>query len=309
MRKTMRAVCEHGISPYARLLLVYYCERANGDGVSWYANDTIMEDLDISRPSFYRARGELVAAGLLVDRPDGRKHEVQVYPDDSGQKMRLIQSKNETDSGQNLRQGQSNSETSESKIETAESKIETAYRCINSSRTVQELINELGKPTAKSQVLGTLAEAWKHLCAAVPALKPPRASLTPCGLPPAEERDLAHGFADAQAMGYQPSDVAALADWVKAGKIAMRASPRQWLCKNLCTALADAETWRKAGKPSASASRSPPRPDAVTTSKTKEVKITNDREGLRKLGIEVSDRVVHGKDPGSASDPGDATGF
>ena len=156
--------------------------------------------------------------------------------------------------------------------------------------------------------VGILSVSWKKLSSACAILRTPRASLTPCGLPPAEERALASSFAEAQTMGYQPSDVEALADWVNAGKISMRASPRMWLCQNLCTALADAEAWRKSGREGPGKGRAPPRQDQLTTSKTQVTREIRGVEGLRAIGINVPEGAIeHG--PASESDGGNDKPF
>ncbi len=137
---------------------------------------------------------------------------------------------------------------------------------------------EAGKPSAAAasaragDAPQTLAEAWKALCKACPALRPAKEWASPTGLNPSEEGALGRQWVEAQRTGYKPADIVALADWVKAGFIAMRSSPREYLCRNLCTALVDAETWRADGMPERGAANPGKSKRIGTTSAAAEVK-------------------------------------
>lgn len=103
-----------------------------------------------------------------------------------------------------------------------------------------------GHPPGETMLSGTLYQAFRVLCEKAPSIRPPRAFLTPSGLHESEERALAKAWVEAKG-AYSLADVVAVADYVNAGNLARRSSPRQWLCQNLGTALQDAEQWRKDG--------------------------------------------------------------
>lgn len=123
----------------------------------------------------------------------------------------------------------------------------------------------------------TLPEAWKALCKACPALRPSKDWGSPTGLNPNEEGALARQWIDAEKAGYTLDSIVRLAPWVKAGFISMRSSPREYLCRSLCTALVDADKWRSEGSPERSAQRTGSK-RIGTTSATAEVKTLTGEE-------------------------------
>lgn len=127
-----------------------------------------------------------------------------------------------------------------------------------------------------------LEDAWKALTALCPKLRPAKDWASSTGLNPSEEGALGRQWVDAQQAGYTLADIVGLADWIKgSGALAMRASPREYLCRNLSTALDDAAKWRADGQPERGASSSGVNPRRVgTTSTTREVK-TWDEAALR----------------------------
>ena len=53
------------LSARAKLVLVYLHERANKDGESWYAINTMAKDLSLSRSTIKRALAELIRQGRV----------------------------------------------------------------------------------------------------------------------------------------------------------------------------------------------------------------------------------------------------
>lgn len=53
------------LSAKARLVLVYLHDRANKDGESWYAINTMAKDLSLSRSTIKRALAELIRQGRV----------------------------------------------------------------------------------------------------------------------------------------------------------------------------------------------------------------------------------------------------
>lgn len=94
----------------------------------------------------------------------------------------------------------------------------------------------------------SIGPVWRALVSEVPSLAPPKAYATTTGLNPNEEGPLSRGYNDSRGAGYRAADIVGLADWIKAGGLRSRASPREYICRNLCTCLDDAQKWRDAGK-------------------------------------------------------------
>ena len=61
------------LSAKAKQVLVYLHDRANKDGESWYAINTIAKDLSLSRSTIKRALAELYKASLLTKEPRHRQ--------------------------------------------------------------------------------------------------------------------------------------------------------------------------------------------------------------------------------------------
>lgn len=57
------------LSGKAKLVLLYLHDRANQKGESWYAINTIAQNLSLSRSTVKRAIAELVCRGLLRIQP------------------------------------------------------------------------------------------------------------------------------------------------------------------------------------------------------------------------------------------------
>ena len=53
------------LSARAKLVLVYLHDRANKDGESWYAINTMAKDLSLSRSTIKRALAELIRQGRV----------------------------------------------------------------------------------------------------------------------------------------------------------------------------------------------------------------------------------------------------
>lgn len=53
------------LSAKAKLVLLYLHDRANKDGESWYAINTMARDLSLSRSTIKRALAELIRQGRL----------------------------------------------------------------------------------------------------------------------------------------------------------------------------------------------------------------------------------------------------
>lgn len=115
-----------------------------------------------------------------------------------------------------------------------------------------------GPPAPTMVEPASIGPAWQALVAKVPSLAPPRAYATATGLNPNEEGPLSRGYEASRSAGYKASDIVALEDWITEGGLRTRTSPREYLCRNLCTALDDAQKWREAGKPPLGRERSPP---------------------------------------------------
>ena len=62
------------LSAKAKQVLVYLHDRANKDGESWYAINTMAKDLSLSRSTIKRALAELYRARLLTKEPRRRQN-------------------------------------------------------------------------------------------------------------------------------------------------------------------------------------------------------------------------------------------
>ena len=62
------------LSAKAKQVLVYLHDRANKDGESWYAINTMAKDLSLSRSTIKRALAELVRQGRVVKRARFREN-------------------------------------------------------------------------------------------------------------------------------------------------------------------------------------------------------------------------------------------
>ena len=62
------------LSAKAKQVLVYLHDRANKDGESWYAINTMAKDLSLSRSTIKRALAELVRQGKVVKQPRFREN-------------------------------------------------------------------------------------------------------------------------------------------------------------------------------------------------------------------------------------------
>ena len=62
------------LSAKAKQVLVYLHDRANKDGESWYAINTMAKDLSLSRSTIKRALAELYKARLLTKVPRHRQN-------------------------------------------------------------------------------------------------------------------------------------------------------------------------------------------------------------------------------------------
>lgn len=64
---------DHELSPRAKTVCMYLHDRANREGESWYAINTIASDLGLSRSTVKRALGDLVRQGRVEKKPRYRK--------------------------------------------------------------------------------------------------------------------------------------------------------------------------------------------------------------------------------------------
>ena len=62
------------LSAKAKQVLVYLHDRANKDGESWYAINTMAKDLSLSRSTIKRALAELIRQGRVEKRARYRKN-------------------------------------------------------------------------------------------------------------------------------------------------------------------------------------------------------------------------------------------
>ena len=62
------------LSAKAKQVLVYLHDRANKDGESWYAINTMAKDLSLSRSTIKRALAELVRQGRVVKQERFREN-------------------------------------------------------------------------------------------------------------------------------------------------------------------------------------------------------------------------------------------
>ena len=62
------------LSARAKQVLVYLHDRANRDGESWYAINTMAKDLSLSRSTIKRALAELIRQGRVEKRARYRKN-------------------------------------------------------------------------------------------------------------------------------------------------------------------------------------------------------------------------------------------
>ena len=62
------------LSAKAKQVLVYLHDRANKDGESWYAINTMAKDLSLSRSTIKRALAELICQGRLEKQARFRKN-------------------------------------------------------------------------------------------------------------------------------------------------------------------------------------------------------------------------------------------
>lgn len=65
---------DHELSPRAKTVCMYLHDRANKEGESWYAINTIASDLGLSRSTVKRALGDLVHQGRVEKKPRYRKN-------------------------------------------------------------------------------------------------------------------------------------------------------------------------------------------------------------------------------------------
>lgn len=65
---------DHELSPRAKTVCMYLHDRANREGESWYAINTIASDLGLSRSTVKRALGDLVRQGRVEKKPRYRKN-------------------------------------------------------------------------------------------------------------------------------------------------------------------------------------------------------------------------------------------
>ena len=65
---------DHELSARAKTVCMYLHDRANMDGESWYAINTIASDLGISRSTVKRALGDRVRQGRGEKKPRYRKN-------------------------------------------------------------------------------------------------------------------------------------------------------------------------------------------------------------------------------------------
>lgn len=65
---------DHELSSRAKTVCMYLHDRANRDGESWYAINTIASDLGLSRSTVKRALGDLVRQGRVEKKPRYRKN-------------------------------------------------------------------------------------------------------------------------------------------------------------------------------------------------------------------------------------------
>ena len=62
------------LSAKAKQVLVYLHDRANRDGESWYAINTMAKDLSLSRSTIKRALAELIRRDLMAKHTRQRKN-------------------------------------------------------------------------------------------------------------------------------------------------------------------------------------------------------------------------------------------
>ena len=62
------------LSARAKTVCLYLHDRANREGESWYAINTIASDLGLSRSTVKRALGDLVRQGRVEKKPRYRKN-------------------------------------------------------------------------------------------------------------------------------------------------------------------------------------------------------------------------------------------
>ena len=267
---TMRALCEGGISMSSKVLLAYLCERADKTRLCWPGRDTVLDDTKMSRPSFFRARAELLAAGLLADRSDDKEGCLEVYP--------------------------------ESQIETAESQIETDYRCINSSRTPIEPSNEppieAGTTSPKllpvrfwARFVDRCGKAW-----GLPEKMAKRASAGGLVVPMPEHSQLIEGGRQALLAGYTEPELMHFADWIAAGGLSWHGAAWSHVARRFLPELSKSVDWDGKSDPrrhTPPARASPPaRRDQLTSSKTAETNEISGIEGLKKIGINIPEGAV-----------------
>ena len=65
---------DHELSPRAKTVCMYLHDRANREGESWYAINTIASDLGLSRSTVKRALGDLVRQGRGEKKTRYRKN-------------------------------------------------------------------------------------------------------------------------------------------------------------------------------------------------------------------------------------------
>ena len=62
------------LSAKAKQVLVYLHDRANRDGESWYAINTMAKDLSLSRSTIKRALAELIRQGRVIKQARFREN-------------------------------------------------------------------------------------------------------------------------------------------------------------------------------------------------------------------------------------------
>ena len=65
---------DHELTPRAKTVCMYLHDRANREGESWYAINTIAKELCLSRSSVKRAMSELIQRGKIEKRARFREN-------------------------------------------------------------------------------------------------------------------------------------------------------------------------------------------------------------------------------------------
>ncbi len=273
---SMRAVCEQGIGWTAKALLVYLCQRSNAERISWAKADTITSELGMSRPTYFRAKAELIDQGLIAERPDLRDRAVEVYPDDVGKESQSDtgSTKNETMRLAGETASTKNETPAQSQIDTATVQNlrldsltgETHIIGMNYSRTIQELSSEVSAKPAKTEDRTNPREDWKplpgkpplvqalhELFRRAPGLKPkrsyrssPTGNMLNTGLPGMLESKLVHGWREVSTANPPATwgDFLLIGDWYLAGGLDWNQTPLEYIIGDLPKALTASANWR-----------------------------------------------------------------